>query len=534
MTTQCPKCETGILIQRRGGYGNFYGCSNYPKCKHTAKYLPKPKSEMPEYRPIDLSTVNLSRYQSAILDRAINTADNLIVRATAGSGKSFTLRLIAQSIPASTKAMYATFDKRSTVDIAGKLPPHITVSTWHSYGFRAVKARYPKSRLDEKKMTNILSRIKTEYKDAGQENFVIAIDNYFGEILKIVSLAKSVLAMDWGDLADSFGIGFNGAFSLLAPIFDRMMSESLVMSQSIIDFDDMVYLPAAGHVPCNEVYDLILCDESQDLNLAQNNLAQKAGKRAIIVGDENQAIYLFRGADAESMNRLRSHFRAVELPLSISYRNPQSIIDYINARFPDIQHESAPGAIPGSIEEIEKVKFVFAAQPGDMILCRVNAPLARYAFEFIRNGKPARILGRDIGEGLISLLSRMAKRAQSNDLSEVLSALDDYTQAESARLYRKGKENAAIYLEDQRLTIQVIAEDAENLQGLIGKIAGLFTDETSGIILSTVHKAKGAEAETVYIVEPQLFPLPKGNEREEANIEFVALSRTKDKLYFVI
>ncbi|MBR3512753.1 MAG: topoisomerase DNA-binding C4 zinc finger domain-containing protein [Clostridia bacterium] len=33
----CPKCG-GSLILREGQYGQFYGCSNYPKCKYTEKH----------------------------------------------------------------------------------------------------------------------------------------------------------------------------------------------------------------------------------------------------------------------------------------------------------------------------------------------------------------------------------------------------------------------------------------------------------------------------------------------------------------
>jgi DNA topoisomerase-1 len=32
---KCPKCETGKLVLRRSIYGSFYGCSTYPKCRHT-------------------------------------------------------------------------------------------------------------------------------------------------------------------------------------------------------------------------------------------------------------------------------------------------------------------------------------------------------------------------------------------------------------------------------------------------------------------------------------------------------------------
>lgn len=31
----CPKCG-GKMVLRNGKYGEFYGCSNYPKCNHTA------------------------------------------------------------------------------------------------------------------------------------------------------------------------------------------------------------------------------------------------------------------------------------------------------------------------------------------------------------------------------------------------------------------------------------------------------------------------------------------------------------------
>ncbi|MFH1133338.1 MAG: topoisomerase DNA-binding C4 zinc finger domain-containing protein [Nanoarchaeota archaeon] len=37
VTKTCPKCKTGKLVPRQSVYGPFYGCSNYPKCRHTEK-----------------------------------------------------------------------------------------------------------------------------------------------------------------------------------------------------------------------------------------------------------------------------------------------------------------------------------------------------------------------------------------------------------------------------------------------------------------------------------------------------------------
>ena len=36
---QCPSCEDGDLVIKRSRYGKFIGCSNYPECKHTERYL---------------------------------------------------------------------------------------------------------------------------------------------------------------------------------------------------------------------------------------------------------------------------------------------------------------------------------------------------------------------------------------------------------------------------------------------------------------------------------------------------------------
>ncbi len=34
---KCPSCNSGRLVYRKGQYGTFWGCSNYPDCKHTQK-----------------------------------------------------------------------------------------------------------------------------------------------------------------------------------------------------------------------------------------------------------------------------------------------------------------------------------------------------------------------------------------------------------------------------------------------------------------------------------------------------------------
>ena len=51
VTKPCPKCGKGHLVLRKSLYGSFYGCSNYPKCKHTEKI-----EDQGEQKPKDAAT----------------------------------------------------------------------------------------------------------------------------------------------------------------------------------------------------------------------------------------------------------------------------------------------------------------------------------------------------------------------------------------------------------------------------------------------------------------------------------------------
>jgi superfamily I DNA/RNA helicase len=72
---------------------------------------------------------------------------------------------------------------------------------------------------------------------------------------------------------------------------------------------------------------------------------------------------------------------------------------------------------------------------------------------------------------------------------------------------------------------------------LVAHIGVLFTDGRRGVILSTIHKAKGLEAERVYFLDRFLIPSKyarKGWQREqEQNLLYVALTRSKNFLYFI-
>jgi len=66
----------------------------------------------------------------------------------------------------------------------------------------------------------------------------------------------------------------------------------------------------------------------------------------------------------------------------------------------------------------------------------------------------------------------------------------------------------------------------------------IFSDDVDGTIFSSVHRAKGLEADTVYIIRPDQLPLIRKNQSDwelgqEYNLKYVALTRSKNRLVFV-
>jgi len=65
----------------------------------------------------------------------------------------------------------------------------------------------------------------------------------------------------------------------------------------------------------------------------------------------------------------------------------------------------------------------------------------------------------------------------------------------------------------------------------------VFSDDKQGIAFSTVHKAKGLEADRVFILHPEMMPHPKASkpweQQQERNIKYVSETRSKEYLGFV-
>jgi superfamily I DNA/RNA helicase len=471
-----------------------------------------------------------SAYQQAVYDAITDTQDNLLIQAVAGSGKTTTSIHGATLVDPQLKIVFVAFSKDISVVLQQRLPSHVKAQTLHSLGFGVIRNN-TKTRVDNRKVPNLL---RYEYLDKDNKDDVDYFFKVRNFVTKIISLFKAHIMKcptheDIDALAAKFGIE-------IPDIKDRDPYQTAIDVYSLcraeysrIDFDDMVFMPIDNGWAFPK-HDVVFVDEAQDMNLVQIEMVKRLNARVIAVGDVNQAIYGFRGADAEAMQKIKTEFNCTELPLSICYRCAEVIVGHAKKIVPQI--EWAPNAEGGVILNIKEDDLQEKAEEGDYVLCRTTAPLVSHCLRFIRNDIPAVILGRDIGEQIAGLVKRVSK---SETVEAVLEGISDH-QAKMAK--RFGDDDAKMQtVEDQCATIRVICESVSGYNDIFTKIESLFADKGKGVTFCTVHKSKGLEAENVFILRPDLIPHPMAKlpwqQVQESNLEYVAITRAMKKLTYV-
>lgn len=503
------------------------GCSGFPKCRTIVNI--SSNGEKKVLRRIEKP----SHYQQGFEDFVKNGKGNGLGKATAGSGKTRTqehlIAILMEDLKVpETDIIYLAFNSHVVKEAIEKgLPAQST----HQAGLKMVSNYVGKKvKVDENKVTDIIKNlIQMTWDD---EKWMVS------PVSNIVSKLKNTIA-PWDNdtqtkICDKFGIEVNGSSDRIFELV-RMTMERNNKQLETIDFDDMLYLPVKFKMPAQQ-YRWVLGDEVQDWNRAQIELIQKLvakDGRVLCVGDENQSMYGFRGAAPDAMDRIQEAFQAEVLPLSISYRNPKSHVSLINTIFPNIKHEMWENAIEGDILTMSQDKMLGTVRDGDLVICRNNAPLVEPVFALIRQGVKAIIRGRDIGKNLVALCERF--NVKSAD--DLLTKLEEYRLKEVGKLLKQEKNSQAEALNDKVDTILALSEGCDWVWEIVQKINEVFSDKKEGVIFSTIHRAKGDEAERVFILKPQLMPSKYAKDeealRQEANILFVALSRSKDTLVFV-
>ncbi len=517
--------------------------------------------------------------------RAAETVDGpLVVVAGPGSGKT---RMIAhriahlvleRGVPAAS-CLAITFTRRAAEELRGRLAAllpddaeHCPVHTFHSLGLAFLRAEAAAAGLapdfrvaDERERTAALTA------ELG------ITESRAARLLKSVSMVKRTGEKP----ADEEIVAALAACRRLG------------LARNWVDFDDLVCLPVEvleAHADIaarwRERFSQVCVDEFQDVDNRQYGLLRllvpPAGN-VCAIGDPDQAIYGFRGANAVCFTQFGQDFpTARTVRLQRNYRSTGSIVtaaaQVIGNDAPTMlmRPMQAPLTLYAAPTEHAEAEFVAATiehllgghdllaagdartrQSGDRplgfadfaVLYRSDAQSAALRVAFDRAGipfaksSPAPLAGQSAVRALLAVLAAQSAELRERDLSARIVAAVDHLRQEEPEPDVAALDEAKRWLTALAASGNEAGDEARlREQVALSTEADFWDARADRVSLLTMHAAKGLEFPVVFVVglEDGLVPWSWGTvddaadarapDAEERRLFYVAMTRAKDLL----
>lgn len=523
-----------------------------------------------------------------------------IIDAVAGAGKTTTIMECARLVEDKASILFCAFNN----SIAGEILQRfhrlglndVTVKTIHSLGRQILidnNLSGERWKLLDNKYQDILENKDTQKKirpfikkilqingflagdidnrnNFAAENLLYRINTRLLEInQKFRATLTGNTVRDIEELATHFGIFSSSEvrrkyfgeeiaayFECHQKILDT--GNMLAMQKKIIDYTDMLYLPHEWKLYPAKRYQFLFIDECQDLSKSQFAVVSKFGKkdgRILAVGDPQQSIYGFTGADIHSFDRVKEYTKAKLFPLTSCFRCPQTVIQLAQELRPDIKGCKPDAGLVNSIH-FEEVSS--SAQAGDLIISRLRAPIVLLIFDFIDKNIRVKIHEDEVKE-IISEIRNIFK--QDEVMTPVVSMPGGFERLKTSVKKRWdfiiGKNAARIthsverelYIKTEKMFLhnkleflhkKYIQWEIKNasINDLLLKIRDYISETNTPIRLSTIHRVKGLENERVFILNYDELPYYRQHQKDweriqEANLKYVAVTRAMSELFLV-
>ena len=274
--------------------------------------------------------------------RAVShTGGHLLIVAGPGTGKTRTLthrvaHLVTHHDVDPARILAVTFTQRAALEMHERLTALLdgsrslpTVATFHSFCMQLIRENAGNAGLrvidDHERLEWVRRAVAMENLDLSDSGLTLT------EVADGIAIAKQRLLS-----VDDLGAGKEQHSGLIASIYRRY--QHLLAIQHLCDYEDLI---ASGirllesenpdHQTVGRRLQHVLVDEYQDLNFGQYRLVKAFaanGAQLFVIGDPDQAIYGFRGADVGYFHSFRNDFPQAEtIRLSSNYRSSQTILD---------------------------------------------------------------------------------------------------------------------------------------------------------------------------------------------------------------
>lgn len=447
---------------------------------------------------------------------------------------------LTSEIPQSKSIIYLAHTNTNIAQIKSRLPPDTKVQTFHGAGMSALIrmhgyqkpvnnrmdgfiaditgssfARLPfKDRVAWNGCKKIVSLLKQEWKEPTPDNLIYLK-------MKYPELLNYTIPEDWQIRCSD------------------LLARSLHPNKCL-EYSDMTWL-AAKRLR-GPMYDTAIVDESQDLGGATFELAIRLARNILCCGDPNQAINAFSGSDEDIFDHILDISDA-NFPLKTTFRLPPNLITKANRIKPN-SVLPGPNKIPGIEENISYTTFIkkLSVLPpltttdpphlNTITIARTNAPLITLALSLQKHGIKSKLANKELPDRLIAQLKHLGINSNLSNLSASLSEHLERTQ-------RRGSSVLTMITQDYNECILQLAATCTSLPELHKQIKQICTPQPNcpHHLFTTIHGAKGLEAENVFILNPPVeHPLANQNpigRLQETNVKYVAYTRSRANQYYV-
>jgi len=470
--------------------------------------------------------MNLTREQQTIVNCDLKAGETLKIMAFAGTGKTTTLKAYTLKRP-DQRFLYIAFNKNVQTEAAKRFPANVTARTTHALAFRSKGFKYKDRLVPGFKANQVMAALVLDrYEDARfamdtLNAYLVSSDPKVAfRHIPVAARAfyrKNKKAMpDLVTLANRLGrIMCEGTHPDIGMLHDGYL-KLYQLSQPMLD------------------YDCILLDEAQDINpvtaaIVFSQTRQSPGgsppAALILVGDNHQQIYSFRGAK-DSLKRFEA---AKTLYLTQSFRFDNNVARVANMVLRTFKKESQ--ALTGTP--------VPRKAPWDpesyTIIARTNATLFDRAVSLMEKQRIIFVGGvggyRLSGLKDVFYLYDREKGKIADPYVRGFKSFDEF------KSYGRTVEDFDILSR-----CKIVEKYRSRIPALVDRVlekAGNPEKGKPGILLTTAHKAKGLEWPQVYIMDDFIALIkdgvpvaPEGTDPDEFNLIYVSMTRAMVHLRF--
>ena len=290
---------------------------------------------------------------------------------------------------------------------------------------------------------------------------------------------------------------------------------------------------------------VLVIDEAQDMGeddfrLIQALMQKNEEMRVIAVGDDDQNIYAFRGSDARYMQSLISQNGAKLYEMTDNYRSAKAVVDCANRFVQHIPGRMKHTAIHSATGEEGKVKTLRSLlesetiiQGSTAILTRTNEETMQVAYELEQRGLHATV-AQSMGGfrfGNLAEIRYFLKQLGRDD--EISIAKERWEEAKRRTLHSYSSSACLSVIQhffsDFEATHKVYYRSDLREYIFESNIEDFVAADAQSVFVSTIHKAKGREFDTVYL----LSKIPDNRDVDDMRAYYVGLTRAKRNLYLV-